>query len=134
MRDIPVTVSAKIKRAIARATIKQGDGGLRINRVPLDVFGTELCRLRVKEVLALAGELTEDVDIKIRVEGGGIAGQTSAIRTSIARGFVQWTGDPDLRNAFLEYDRSLIKGDVRRKEAKKPGRRRARARKQKSYR
>ena len=38
------------------------------------------------------------------------------------------------RKKFLEYDRSMIKGDVRVKESKKPGRRRARAKSQKSYR
>jgi small subunit ribosomal protein S9 len=134
LKKVPVTVSAKFKRAIARATIEQGSGDLRINSMPLDVYGTELNRQRIEEVLALAGDLTDDVDMKIRVEGGGISGQTSAIRTSIARGLIRWTQDPELRKRFLEYDRSVVKGDVRRKEPKKPGRRGARARPQKSYR
>jgi small subunit ribosomal protein S9 len=131
---IPITVSAKFKRATARATFEQGDGQLKINSVPLELFGTELSRQRIMEVLRLAEDRLGKVNVRIRVEGGGISGQTNAIRTSIASGLIRWSQDPELRQKFMEYDRSMVKGDVRVKESKKPGRRRARAKKQKSYR
>lgn len=134
MNRIPITVSAKFKRATARATFEQGDGQLKINSVPLELFGTELSRQRIMEVLRLAEDRLGKVNVRIRVEGGGISGQTNAIRTSIASGLIRWSQDPELRQKFMEYDRSMVKGDVRVKESKKPGRRRARAKKQKSYR
>jgi small subunit ribosomal protein S9 len=134
VNQIPITVSAKFKRATARATLESGIGELKINNMPLEHFGTELCRSRIEEVIGIAGEKLAQVNIKIRVEGGGISGQTNAIRTSIASGLVKWTQDQELRQKFIEYDRSMVKGDVRVKESKKAGRRRARARKQKSYR
>lgn len=134
MNKVPITVSAKFKRATARATFEQGEGEIRINRMPLETYGTELSRQRIMEVLHLGGDLMDKVKVGIRVEGGGVSGQTNAIRTSIASGLVRWTQDPELRKKFLEYDRSMIKGDVRVKESKKPGRRRARAKSQKSYR
>lgn len=134
MNRVPVTVSAKFKRATARATFEQGDGQLRINSMPLEIFGTELSRQRIMEVIRLAEDRLQKVDVRIRVEGGGISGQTNAIRTSIASGLIRWSQDPELRAKFMEYDRSMVKGDVRVKESKKAGRRRARAKKQKSYR
>jgi small subunit ribosomal protein S9 len=102
--------------------------------MPLDTYGTELCRQRILEVLLLAGDLLENVRIKVRVEGGGISGQTNAVRTSIASGLIRWSQQPELRAKLMEYDRSIVKGDVRVKESKKSGRRRARAKRQKSYR
>jgi small subunit ribosomal protein S9 len=134
VNQVPITVSAKFKRATARATFEAGDGQLRINNLPFDNFGTLFSRSRIMEVLRLAGDELEKVNIRIRVEGGGMSGQTNAIRTSIASGLIRWTKDPEVRHRFMEYDRSMVKGDVRVKESKKAGRRRARAKKQKSYR
>jgi len=134
LNEVPVTISARFKRATARATLEEGSGELKINSSPLDIYATELARQRIREVLYLAGEPLKKVSISVHVEGGGISGQTNAIRTSIASGLIQWTKDPSLRQKFMEYDRSIVKGDVRVKESKKAGRRRARAKKQKSYR
>lgn len=134
MNKSPVTVSAKFKRAVARATFEEGEGKLRINNMPFEIYGTEFNRQRILEVLGLAGDLMNKVNVRIRVEGGGVSGQTNAIRTSIASGLITWTQEPELRKKYLEYDRSMVKGDVRVKESKKPGRRRARAKPQKSYR
>jgi small subunit ribosomal protein S9 len=79
------------------------------------------------------------VDINITTEGGGIMGQTDAIRTAIARGLVHYNGgkegiDEELRNEYLRFDRSLLVNDPRRKEAKHQLGRGARKKKQKSYR
>ncbi|PNX45592.1 MAG: 30S ribosomal protein S9, partial [Thermoplasmata archaeon M9B1D] len=47
---------------------------------------------------------------------------------------VEFTGDPSLKIAFLDKDRSLLVSDSRRKEPKKPLGRGARKKRQKSYR
>ena len=61
-------------------------------------------------------------------------GQAEAARTAIAKGLVEFFKDEDLKRKFLEYDRSLLIPDVRRKEPKKPLGRGARKKRQTSYR
>lgn len=129
-----VNTSGKRKEAIAKATVKEGDGKIRVNSKPLKIIEPEEARLKMKEPLELAKETTEKVNIDIDVEGGGYMGQADAVRTAIARGLVEWTGDAELRDRFEEFDRTLLLNDPRRKEEKKAGGRGARARRQKSYR
>ncbi|HDD59434.1 MAG TPA: 30S ribosomal protein S9 [Euryarchaeota archaeon] len=129
-----VNVSGKRKSAIARATVREGKGRVRINRYPLEIYEPELARLIMQEPLLLAGERAKKVDIDIRVRGGGYMGQAEAARTAIARGLVKFFGDEELKNHFLSYDRSLLVNDPRRKLPKKPLGRGARKKRQKSYR
>jgi small subunit ribosomal protein S9 len=75
-----------------------------------------------------------NINIDVSVKGGGFMSQASAARTAIAKGLVEFTGDPSLRIAFLDHDRSLLVSDSRRKEPKKPLGRGARKKRQKSYR
>lgn len=53
---------------------------------------------------------------------------------AITLGLVEWTGSSALETAYMTYDRSMLAGDPRRKEASKFGEPGARTRKQKSYR
>ncbi|NHJ40071.1 MAG: 30S ribosomal protein S9 [Asgard group archaeon] len=130
-----VLTSGKRKTAIARATTKAGKGRIRINSIPLEIYPSELARMKIQEPLVLAGDkIINDVDIIISVHGGGIIGQADAIRTAIGRALVKWTQDPELRSKFMHYDRSILVADSRRKEVKKAGGPGARARYQKSYR
>ena len=90
-------------------------------------------------IIADAMNRLSKVDINITTLGGGIMGQTDAIRTAIARGLVHYNGgaegiDEELRDEFLRFDRSLLVNDPRRKEAKHQLGRGARRKKQKSYR
>ncbi len=125
--------SGKRKRAVARATLKPGTGKVRINNAMLDVYGTKLIRLRLKEPLILAGDIAAGVDIKVNVAGGGCNSQAEAARLAIARSLVKYT--KKLEKVFLNYDRHLLVADVRRKEAAKPNcRGQARSKRQKSYR
>jgi len=82
----------------------------------------------------MIGDRGRALDITVQVRGGGIVGQASAARTAVARGLLEWIKDPELREMFKKYDRSLIVNDPRRKLPKRPGGRGARARRQKSYR
>jgi len=127
--------SGKKKTAVARATISEGAGRVRINTQPVELVEPELAQLKMLEPFRLADdELRDDVDVTVDVEGGGVMGQADAARTAIARGLVEHTNDAELRDAFMEFDRSLLVNDVRQSESKKWGGPGARARYQKSYR
>jgi small subunit ribosomal protein S9 len=127
-------VSGKRKRAVARATLKEGKGIIRINSLRLDAYGPQIARLMVKEPLLIAGDVANKVDINIKVFGGGWHAQADAARLVVAKGLVEFTGSKDLKKKFLEYDRHLLVQDSRRKEPCKPNDSKARAKRQKSYR
>jgi small subunit ribosomal protein S9 len=129
-----INVSGKRKTAVARATVKNGKGRVRINSVPLEIHEPELARLKMMEPLELAGDRVVKVDIDVSVEGGGVMGQASASRTAIARGLVDYFKDEELKLKYRAYDRSLLVNDPRRKEPKHPLGRGARKKRQKSYR
>ena len=126
--------SGKKKTAIARASVSDGEGRVRINSQPVELVEPEAARLKMLEPFRIVDDVREDVDIDVRIEGGGIMGQADAARTAIARGLVQYRGDAELRDAYMEFDRSLLVNDVRQSEPKKWGGPGARARYQKSYR
>ncbi len=128
-----IHVSGKRKRAIARATLKPGNGSIRINKIPLEVFQPEMSRLKITEPLILAGEKTKKVNIDITVSGGGISSQVDASRLVIGKALSKL--DSKLEPILFKYDRHLLVADVRRKETSKPNRHgKARAKRQKSYR
>jgi len=129
-----LVTSGKRKTAIARATIKPGKGRIRINKIPVEIFQPEMARMIIMEPLIMAKDLANKVDINVEVNGGGVMGQAEAARTAIARALVEWSGDEELKRVYIEYDRSLLVNDVRRKEPKKQGGRGARKRRQTSYR
>ena len=127
--------SGKKKTAVARATVSEGNGRVRINSEPVELVDPEQARLKMLEPFRIADEdLRGNVDIDVTVSGGGFAGQADAIRTAVARGLVEHTNDAELRDAFMSFDRSLLVNDVRQSEPKKWGGPGARARYQKSYR
>ncbi|MDK2796348.1 MAG: small subunit ribosomal protein [Archaeoglobaceae archaeon] len=129
-----VVTSGKRKTAVARAVAREGAGRIRVNRIPIEIFHQELPRKIMMEPLKMAQDLVKNVDIDVKVSGGGIMGQAEAVRTAIARALVEFSGDEELRKLFLEYDRTLLVNDVRRKLPKLQGGRGARKRRQTSYR
>jgi len=126
--------TGKRKTSKARVVVSEGKGRVRINNTPIHLYKPVLAREKVMESLWLAGEAADNVDIKVKVHGGGYMSQAEAVRMGIAQGLVRWTRSKRLRNTYVEYDRTMLAGDGRRKEAKKFGGPGARARKQKSYR
>ncbi len=120
------------KRAVARATLRDGEGKIRINGRALETYSTEMLRLRLSEPLVLAGAVAKKVDVDVNVFGGGISGHADAARLAIARALIQH--DEKLKKVFEDYDRLLLVADVRRKEVCKPNDSKARAKRQKSYR
>jgi len=130
-----IVSSGKGKTAIARATIKEGRGRIRINGVPLEVLPNELKRIKISEIFIIAGEeVRESIDIKVNVRGGGFMGQAEAIRTAIARGLIEYFDDLAMKEKFTVYDKTIVSGDPRRTEPKHFGGRSSRSRFQKSYR
>lgn len=124
----------KRKKAVAVASVDEGTGRVRINSVPLEKYSPEFYRWRIEEPLMLAGELANSVDIDVNVRGGGISGQTDAVRTAIGNGLFAYSNNDELKKKFMEYDRTLIVSDVRQREPKKPCGKGARSKVQKSYR
>jgi len=112
------------KRAKARATIRAGKGIIRMNLKPIDNIGSRYIRMRIKEPLILAGNVANQVDIDVNVHGGGIWGQADAARTAIANGLIKWQGavGKDLKQMYIDYDRSMVISDFRRTEPHKPSR------------
>lgn len=130
-----LVVSGKRKTAMAWAVVKPGIGRIRINAVPLEIYEPEVSREKMMEPLIQAGdEVWKQLDIDVKVSGGGYIGQAEAARMAIANALLKWTKSALLRTVFAEYDRTMIVGDPRRKEPKKFGGPGARARDQKSYR
>ena len=110
------------KTAAARVYMKAGTGKITVNDRPLDeFFGRETSRMIVRQPLVLTKN-TENFDIAVTVEGGGITGQAGAIRLGIARSLVEYDESlkPELRKA------GFMTRDAREVERKKVGRRKAR--------
>ena len=129
-----VNTSGKRKTAIAKATVIKGVGRVRINQKPVELYEPAIARWKIMEPLRIAEQQVATVDISVEVSGGGFMSQANAVRTAIAKGLVEYTGDPALRLSFLGFDRDLLVSDSRIKESKKPLGRGARKKRQKSYR
>jgi small subunit ribosomal protein S9 len=130
-----LVVSGKRKTAISRAVVRPGIGKVHINRIPLEIFEPEIAREKMMEPLLQAGDdVWKQLDIDVKVSGGGYMGQAEAATMAIANAMLKWTKSAHLRTVFAEYDRTMIAGDKRKKETKKFGGPGARSRNQKSYR
>ena len=130
-----IHASGKRKSAIARATLRQGNGLVRVNSIPMDFVHPKMSRLKLREPLILAGDAAGKVDIDVDVSGGGVTSQAEASRLAIAKALLNFSKSDKLKEVFLNYDRNLLVADVRFKEIAKPNRHgQARAKVQKSYR
>ncbi len=110
------------KSSVARVRVRPGKGQILINKRPLDeFFRNEQQREAVLAPLK-ATEKQTDVDVLIRVHGGGLTGQADACKLGIARALILMGGELEetLRDA------GLLTRDSRMKERKKPGLRGAR--------
>ena len=131
------------KNSIAVAIIKgPGHGIVRVNGTPLDLVQPSILKLKLFEPFLLTkGDRFGDIDIRIRVKGGGQVSRIYAIRQAISRGILKYlekyvceNEKMKVREIFLNYDRFLLVSDSRVIESKKAGGRGARSRFQKSYR
>ena len=130
-----LVVSGKRKTATSRAVVRAGIGRVHVNRTPVEIFEPNIAREKIMEPLIQAGdEVWKQLDMDVKMSGGGYMGQAEAARMAIANAILKWTKSAHLRTVYAEYDRTMIAGDTRKKEPKKFGGPGARARDQKSYR
>jgi small subunit ribosomal protein S9 len=131
-----IITSGKRKTAIAKARIKEGTGKVTINKIPYLNLKSMFHVLLIREPLDLAKEVLGELkfDITVTIAGGGTESQVEAARLAIAKAIVEFTKSPEVKKAFLEYDRNMLVADTRRKEPYKPGDSKARSKRQKSYR
>lgn len=110
------------KTAIARVRVRPGQGRISINGRSLeDYFNLVQHRNAVMAPLTKTGK-QEEVDVLIRVAGGGIMGQSGACKLGIARALRAF--DEGLYEVLK--DNNLLTRDGRMVERKKPGLRKAR--------
>ncbi|WP_294597565.1 30S ribosomal protein S9 [uncultured Rikenella sp.] len=120
-----VNAVGRRKSAVARVYLTAGGSGkITINDRPLETyFPMEIFQFVVKQPLQVTN-LSEGVDVKINLTGGGIKGQAEAARLGISRCLIEMDAElrPELKkNGFLTRDSRVV-------ERKKPGRPGARKR------
>ena len=114
------------KTSSARVYLKKGKGDISVNDRKLDeYFGRKVAQMLVMQPLELL-DLSEKLDIKIKVKGGGSFGQAGAIRHGISRALTSF--DEELRPQLKKA--GVLTRDPRRVERKKPGLVKARKSKQ----
>ena len=128
MATKPLTqTTGRRKEAVARARLRPGNGTHTINGKAFDAyFTTAMQRMVVTEALRVAN-VEEAYDVDATMHGGGISGQSGALRMAIARALVEL--DPEIRASLKKA--GLLTRDPRRKESKKYGL--VKARKAKQY-
>jgi small subunit ribosomal protein S9 len=118
--------TGKRKESIARVTLLPGSGKIEINKRSLEeFFSRPLHQTTVKQPLVTTG-YEGNVDVRVRVHGGGISGQAGAVRHGIARALTEV--DPELRGELKR--RGFLTRDARVKERRKAGLKKARKRPQ----
>ena len=116
--------TGKRKRAVARVYLRPGNGEVTVNDVAFDTyFPNEMLKMVIKQPLALT-ETADKFDIYVRVSGGGLAGQSGAIRHGIAKALLDY--NKELRPRLKSV--GMLTRDSRIKERKKYGQRGARRR------
>ena len=119
----PLTQSTgRRKAAVARIRLRPGDGGITVNRRPLeDYFPSATHRMVISEPLRML-EKAEVYNVDATLTGGGVSGQAGALRLGIARALAQV--EPDLRVPLKRA--GFLTRDAREKESKKYGLKKAR--------
>ena len=116
--------TGKRKCAVARVYLRPGNGEVTVNDVAFDTyFPNEMLKMIIKQPLALT-ETADKFDIYVRVKGGGLTGQSGAIRHGLAKALLDY--NKELRPRLKSV--GMLTRDSRIKERKKYGQRGARRR------
>jgi small subunit ribosomal protein S9 len=112
------------KTSVARATVVKGTGKIFINKKDSkEYFPSMLLHSKITQPLVKLNCLNM-YDINVNVRGGGVTGQSEAIRLAIARAMVKI----DESNKKPLRDEGLLTRDARQVERKKSGQKKARKR------
>jgi small subunit ribosomal protein S9 len=110
------------KTSVVRVRIYEGTGTMSLNDRPLENYFPSMAqRLRILEPMRTAG-MDGRYDISATLEGGGLNGQTDALRLGIARALIEV--NPELRRVLKKA--GMLSRDARAVERKKYGLRKAR--------
>jgi small subunit ribosomal protein S9 len=124
--DARIQATGKRKTSIARVVLRAGGGDFEINSRSLEqYFPRHQHQTLVRQPLVVSG-YEGKVDVRVRVQGGGVAGQAGAVRHGIARALTEVDGE--LRGELKR--RGLLTRDARAKERRKAGLKKARKRPQ----
>ena len=111
------------KESTARVRVMSGSGKFIVNERPAEEYFPRLGDLEsIVAPLDVASENRSLLDISVVVRGGGVTGQTDAVRLGMARALLKM--NPDLRPQMRKA--GFLTRDARIKERKKPGLKRAR--------
>jgi small subunit ribosomal protein S9 len=111
------------KESTARVRLMAGSGKFMVNEKPADAYFTRFGDIdKIIAPIQAAGEIPAKLDISAVVNGGGVTGQTEAVRLGVARALLLM--NPDLRLSLRKA--GFLTRDARVKERKKPGLKRAR--------
>jgi small subunit ribosomal protein S9 len=114
--------TGKRKCSIARVTVLPGDGKIEVNKRSLEeFFPRPLHQTMARQPLTVSG-YEGNVDVRVRVHGGGISGQAGAVRHGIAKALTEI--DAELRGDLKR--RGFLTRDARVKERRKAGFKKAR--------
>ncbi len=111
------------KASTARVRIMSGSGNFIINEKTLEEYFPRVGdKENILTSLETVGESMSQLDVTVLVKGGGVTGQSDAVKLGLARALIKMVPDPQpsLRKA------GLLTRDPREKERKKPGLKRAR--------
>jgi len=111
------------KEATARVRVANGSGKFLVNEKEVIQYFTRLGDLNeILLPLTATGQERTGYDITVKVNGGGVTGQTDAVKLGLTRALVKMNGEWNsaMRKA------GLLTRDARIKERKKPGLKRAR--------
>jgi|SRR3989338_585032 len=133
--NIRLKTSGKRKTSVAKIRVFDGKGLVIYKESSIDNLGT-FHKLALFEPIRIYEELFGKMpyDLQIKTSGGGKESQIQAARLAIAKALVNLTKKSELKEAYIKYDRHMVVADIRRKEQRKPGDSKARAKRQKSYR
>jgi small subunit ribosomal protein S9 len=120
--DATYSATGKRKSSVARVILRSGGGSIQVNKRALEeYFPRSYLQSVAKQPLVQSG-YEGNVDVRIRVHGGGISGQAAAVRHGIARALCDV--DPELRPELKR--RGMLTRDARVKERRKAGLKKAR--------
>ena len=110
------------KEAVARVRLMAGNGAIIVNGTPYEERFPSLEHQRLITQPLIATENAGKYNVVVKVEGGGVTGQSGAISHGISRALVR----ADERFKACLRQNGLLTRDARAKERKKPGLKRAR--------
>lgn len=116
-KENEITATGRRKTAVASVRLREGKGQIDVNgRAFTEYFPLELQRKTILSPFATTGG-NKSYDMIVRLKGGGLEGQATALSLAIARALVAQdeTRRPDLKSA------GLLTRDPRKRERKKYG-------------